>query len=102
MAVMDVQFMKLPGWGRAASYYFITSHTAEYPMRGGRRWSIWVSRAGSDQDSIGAAAGAPGLIRNPGVKEASQHNVHELRNKQKKLVVVLQEEIKNILDTGLL
>eukprot|EP00983_Pelagomonas_calceolata_P048254 1140982-Pelagomonas_calceolata.AAC.3 len=27
MAVLDVQFMKLPGWSCAASYFFITSHT---------------------------------------------------------------------------
>eukprot|EP00983_Pelagomonas_calceolata_P076412 1153411-Pelagomonas_calceolata.AAC.3 len=31
-AVLDVQFMKLPGWSCAASYSFITSHTAEYPI----------------------------------------------------------------------
>eukprot|EP00983_Pelagomonas_calceolata_P058694 1145601-Pelagomonas_calceolata.AAC.1 len=28
MAVLDVQFMKLSGWSCAASYNFITSHTA--------------------------------------------------------------------------
>eukprot|EP00983_Pelagomonas_calceolata_P134698 1162085-Pelagomonas_calceolata.AAC.5 len=26
--------MELPGWSCAASYFFITSHTAEYPMGG--------------------------------------------------------------------
>eukprot|EP00983_Pelagomonas_calceolata_P067065 1149340-Pelagomonas_calceolata.AAC.1 len=50
--------MKLPGWSCAASYFFITSHTAEYPM------------ARSDQDSIRTAGGASILIRNAGVKEA--------------------------------
>eukprot|EP00983_Pelagomonas_calceolata_P046393 1140139-Pelagomonas_calceolata.AAC.2 len=61
--------MKLPGWSCAASNFFITSHTGEYPMRGGSRWYILVSRARSDQDSIRAARGASGLIRNAGVKE---------------------------------
>eukprot|EP00983_Pelagomonas_calceolata_P055875 1144345-Pelagomonas_calceolata.AAC.1 len=41
MVFLDVQFTKLPGWGCAASYFFITSHTAEYSMRRGSRWSIW-------------------------------------------------------------
>eukprot|EP00983_Pelagomonas_calceolata_P021761 681885-Pelagomonas_calceolata.AAC.1 len=27
MAVLDVQFMKLPGWSCVAPYFFITSHT---------------------------------------------------------------------------
>eukprot|EP00983_Pelagomonas_calceolata_P062883 1147489-Pelagomonas_calceolata.AAC.8 len=61
--------MKLPGWSCAASY-FIPSHTAEYSMRGGSRWSIWVSRARSDQDGV-RAAGDSNLIRNTGVKEES-------------------------------
>eukprot|EP00983_Pelagomonas_calceolata_P078117 1154159-Pelagomonas_calceolata.AAC.2 len=69
MAVLDVQFTKLPGWSYAASYFFITFRTAEYLMRGGIRWSIWVSRARSDQDSIRAAGGASSLIRNAGVKK---------------------------------
>eukprot|EP00983_Pelagomonas_calceolata_P070996 1151010-Pelagomonas_calceolata.AAC.5 len=50
MAVSDVRFMKLPGWCSTASYFFNTSHTAEYPM------------ARSDQKSIGAAGGASSLI----------------------------------------
>eukprot|EP00983_Pelagomonas_calceolata_P127380 1161397-Pelagomonas_calceolata.AAC.5 len=29
--VLDVQFMKLPGWSCAASNFIITAHTAEYP-----------------------------------------------------------------------
>eukprot|EP00983_Pelagomonas_calceolata_P047480 1140664-Pelagomonas_calceolata.AAC.1 len=49
--------MELPGWSCAASYYFITSHAAEYPM------------ARTDQDSFRAAGGAFSLIRNTGVKE---------------------------------
>eukprot|EP00983_Pelagomonas_calceolata_P034771 1089385-Pelagomonas_calceolata.AAC.1 len=53
MAVLDVQFMKLPGWSSAAFYYFITSYTAEYPMWGGSRWSIWVSRAGVTKIALG-------------------------------------------------
>eukprot|EP00983_Pelagomonas_calceolata_P049560 1141565-Pelagomonas_calceolata.AAC.1 len=32
VAVLDVQFMKFPGWSCAASYFFITSHTEKYPM----------------------------------------------------------------------
>eukprot|EP00983_Pelagomonas_calceolata_P048492 1141062-Pelagomonas_calceolata.AAC.1 len=32
MAVLDVQFKKLPGWSCIASYFFITSHIAEHPM----------------------------------------------------------------------
>eukprot|EP00983_Pelagomonas_calceolata_P032164 1009807-Pelagomonas_calceolata.AAC.1 len=36
--------MKLPGWSCAASYFFITSRTAEHPI-GGSGWSICVSRA---------------------------------------------------------
>eukprot|EP00983_Pelagomonas_calceolata_P076989 1153674-Pelagomonas_calceolata.AAC.1 len=63
MAVLDVQLMKLPGWSCAASYFFITSHTAEYP----------VSRARSGQDSIGAAGGASSLIRNTGVEEVGRY-----------------------------
>eukprot|EP00983_Pelagomonas_calceolata_P080658 1155238-Pelagomonas_calceolata.AAC.1 len=62
MAVLDVQFMKLPGWSYAASYFFITSHTAEYSM------------ARSDQDSIRAARGASSLIRNIGNKEVWRYN----------------------------
>eukprot|EP00983_Pelagomonas_calceolata_P050549 1142020-Pelagomonas_calceolata.AAC.2 len=58
MAVFYVQFMKLPGWSCAASYFFITSHTAEFPM------------ARSDQDSVRAAGVASSLIRNTGVKKA--------------------------------
>eukprot|EP00983_Pelagomonas_calceolata_P022374 703718-Pelagomonas_calceolata.AAC.1 len=27
MAVLDIQFTKLPGWSCAASYFFMTSHT---------------------------------------------------------------------------
>eukprot|EP00983_Pelagomonas_calceolata_P059882 1146117-Pelagomonas_calceolata.AAC.2 len=46
-----LQGTRLPG-GSCAASYFIMSHTAEYPMCGGSRWSIWVSRARSDQDSI--------------------------------------------------
>eukprot|EP00983_Pelagomonas_calceolata_P111729 1159813-Pelagomonas_calceolata.AAC.17 len=61
------QASQLLCWSCAASYYFITSHTAEYPMWGGRRWSIWVNRARSDQDCIRAAGGASSLIRNAGV-----------------------------------
>eukprot|EP00983_Pelagomonas_calceolata_P035227 1101718-Pelagomonas_calceolata.AAC.1 len=57
MAVLDVQFMELPGWSCAASSFFITSHTAEYPM------------ARSDQNSIGAAGVVSSLIRNVWVKE---------------------------------
>eukprot|EP00983_Pelagomonas_calceolata_P035509 1110799-Pelagomonas_calceolata.AAC.1 len=34
------QFMNLPGWSSAASYFFHTSHTEEHPMSGGSRWSI--------------------------------------------------------------
>eukprot|EP00983_Pelagomonas_calceolata_P020305 640693-Pelagomonas_calceolata.AAC.1 len=58
MAALNVQFMKLPGWSCAALYFFISSHTAEYPM------------ARSDQDGIGAAAAglASSLIRNAGFK----------------------------------
>eukprot|EP00983_Pelagomonas_calceolata_P057767 1145210-Pelagomonas_calceolata.AAC.1 len=62
MAVLDVQFLKLPGWSCAASSYFITSHTAEYPM------------ARSDQDSIEVAGGVSSLIRNAGVKEVGRYN----------------------------
>eukprot|EP00983_Pelagomonas_calceolata_P059569 1145969-Pelagomonas_calceolata.AAC.2 len=50
MAVLDVQFLKLPGWSCAASYFFITSHTAEYPI-------------------IRAAGVLSRLMRNTGVKE---------------------------------
>eukprot|EP00983_Pelagomonas_calceolata_P080120 1155008-Pelagomonas_calceolata.AAC.1 len=57
MAVLDVQFMILPGWSCAASYFFIASHTAEYLM------------ARSDQDSIRAAGGTSSLNRNARVKE---------------------------------
>eukprot|EP00983_Pelagomonas_calceolata_P066749 1149196-Pelagomonas_calceolata.AAC.4 len=57
MAVMDVQFTKLPGWSCVASYFFITSHAAEYSM------------ARSDQNSIRAAGGASSLVRNAGVKK---------------------------------
>eukprot|EP00983_Pelagomonas_calceolata_P100432 1158566-Pelagomonas_calceolata.AAC.7 len=32
MAVLDVQFMKLPGWSCAAPCLSVTSHIAEYPM----------------------------------------------------------------------
>eukprot|EP00983_Pelagomonas_calceolata_P073041 1151981-Pelagomonas_calceolata.AAC.8 len=31
LPVLDVQFMELPGWSCASSYFFITSRTAEYP-----------------------------------------------------------------------
>eukprot|EP00983_Pelagomonas_calceolata_P017493 547586-Pelagomonas_calceolata.AAC.1 len=62
MAVLDVQFMKLSGWSCAASYYFITPHTVEYPM------------ARSAQDSIRAAGGASSLTRNAGVKEVGRYN----------------------------
>eukprot|EP00983_Pelagomonas_calceolata_P045281 1139654-Pelagomonas_calceolata.AAC.2 len=61
MAVLDVQIMKLPGWSCDASYFFITSHTAEHPAR-------------SDRDSTRAAGGASSLIRNAGVKEAGRYN----------------------------
>eukprot|EP00983_Pelagomonas_calceolata_P045013 1139522-Pelagomonas_calceolata.AAC.4 len=57
MAVLDVQFMKLPGCRCAASYFFITSHTAEHPM------------ARSDQDSVRAAGVAISLNVENGVKE---------------------------------
>eukprot|EP00983_Pelagomonas_calceolata_P135349 1162146-Pelagomonas_calceolata.AAC.6 len=55
MAILDVQFMKLPGWRCAAPYLFVTSHTAEYPM--------------IDQDSIRATGVASSLIRNTVIKE---------------------------------
>eukprot|EP00983_Pelagomonas_calceolata_P134317 1162050-Pelagomonas_calceolata.AAC.4 len=53
-------FMNFPGWSCAASYFFITSHTAEYPM------------ASSDQDNIRAAGGASSLLRNARVKEVGR------------------------------
>eukprot|EP00983_Pelagomonas_calceolata_P056782 1144760-Pelagomonas_calceolata.AAC.1 len=62
MAVLDVQFTKLPGWSCDASYFFIASHTAEYSM------------ASSDQDSIGTAGGASSLIRNARAKEVERYN----------------------------
>eukprot|EP00983_Pelagomonas_calceolata_P119062 1160565-Pelagomonas_calceolata.AAC.1 len=55
MAALDAQFMKLPGWSCAASYFFITSHTAEYPM------------ARTDQDSIRTAEGASSMTKITGV-----------------------------------
>eukprot|EP00983_Pelagomonas_calceolata_P124440 1161106-Pelagomonas_calceolata.AAC.11 len=55
----DVQFMKLPGWIYAASYFIITSHTAEHPT------------TRSDHDSIRAAGGASSLSRNAGQPEMS-------------------------------
>eukprot|EP00983_Pelagomonas_calceolata_P132448 1161867-Pelagomonas_calceolata.AAC.1 len=69
--------MKLPGWSCAAPYFITSSHTAEYPMRGG-------SRARSDQDSIRAAGVALSLIRNAGVKEAWRYNtiINLLENMQ--------------------
>eukprot|EP00983_Pelagomonas_calceolata_P056242 1144500-Pelagomonas_calceolata.AAC.1 len=57
MAFLDVQFVELPGWVCAASYFFITSHIAEYLM------------ARSDQDSVRAAGVTSSLIRNTGIKE---------------------------------
>eukprot|EP00983_Pelagomonas_calceolata_P081398 1155550-Pelagomonas_calceolata.AAC.2 len=65
MTVLDVQFTKLPGWSRAASYFFIASHAAEYSM------------ARSDQDSIRSAGGASSLIRNAGVEEVGSLNLRE-------------------------
>eukprot|EP00983_Pelagomonas_calceolata_P067770 1149611-Pelagomonas_calceolata.AAC.2 len=47
--------MKLPDWSFAASYLFVTSHNAEYPMWGGSKWPNWVIGARSDQDSKWAA-----------------------------------------------
>eukprot|EP00983_Pelagomonas_calceolata_P056191 1144478-Pelagomonas_calceolata.AAC.1 len=32
MVILDVQFMKLPGWSCAASYFIVMSHTADYSM----------------------------------------------------------------------
>eukprot|EP00983_Pelagomonas_calceolata_P084053 1156285-Pelagomonas_calceolata.AAC.3 len=64
MAVLDVRNMKLPGWSCAASYFFIKSQTAEYPM------------AMSDQGGIRAAGGACSLIRNAGVKELPEVHLH--------------------------
>eukprot|EP00983_Pelagomonas_calceolata_P072089 1151540-Pelagomonas_calceolata.AAC.1 len=61
IAFWGVKFKKLPGWSCAASY-FITSHTAEYPM------------ARSDQDSIRAAGVASSSIRNAEVKEEGRCN----------------------------
>eukprot|EP00983_Pelagomonas_calceolata_P130283 1161671-Pelagomonas_calceolata.AAC.22 len=49
--------MKLPGWSCAASYFFITTHTAEYLM------------ARNYQGTVRAAGVASSLIRNTGVKE---------------------------------
>eukprot|EP00983_Pelagomonas_calceolata_P018888 593922-Pelagomonas_calceolata.AAC.1 len=63
MAVLDVQITKLPGWSCAASYFFITSHTAENSM------------ARSDKESSRAAGGASSLIRNAGVKEVGRYNM---------------------------
>eukprot|EP00983_Pelagomonas_calceolata_P030462 955906-Pelagomonas_calceolata.AAC.1 len=54
--------MKLPGWSCAASYFFMTSHTAEFPM------------ARSDQGNVGAAGFASSLIRNARVKEVGKYN----------------------------
>eukprot|EP00983_Pelagomonas_calceolata_P058606 1145562-Pelagomonas_calceolata.AAC.1 len=62
MAVLDVQFTKLPDWSCAASHFFKASHIAEYSM------------AKSDQDCIGAAGGTSSLIRNAGVKELGRCN----------------------------
>eukprot|EP00983_Pelagomonas_calceolata_P106547 1159242-Pelagomonas_calceolata.AAC.2 len=62
VTVLDVQFMKLPGWIIAASYFFTASHTVEYPM------------ARSDQNSIRVAGGVPSLIRNAVAKEVWRHN----------------------------
>eukprot|EP00983_Pelagomonas_calceolata_P082268 1155872-Pelagomonas_calceolata.AAC.1 len=70
--------MKLPGWSCAASYFFIMSHTAEYPM------------ARSDQDSIRAPGGAPILIRNAGVKE-------EWRNVRQALTSVCRQATQVVL-----
>eukprot|EP00983_Pelagomonas_calceolata_P057967 1145306-Pelagomonas_calceolata.AAC.1 len=57
---------------------FLLLHYASYcgvhDMRGSR-WSIWVSRARSDQDSISAAGGASSLIRNAGVKEVGRKQI---------------------------
>eukprot|EP00983_Pelagomonas_calceolata_P015843 502263-Pelagomonas_calceolata.AAC.1 len=72
MAVLDVQSMIYYGWSCAASYCFITFHTAEYPMSGGSMWSVKVCRARSDQDSVRAAGVASSLIRKTGVKEAGR------------------------------
>eukprot|EP00983_Pelagomonas_calceolata_P102066 1158761-Pelagomonas_calceolata.AAC.4 len=52
MAVLDVQFMKLSGWSCAASHLFVTPRIAEYPMRGGSRWSIGRSDQGSTRASL--------------------------------------------------
>eukprot|EP00983_Pelagomonas_calceolata_P012131 388663-Pelagomonas_calceolata.AAC.1 len=72
MVVLDVQIVKLPGLSCAAPYLLVTSHTAEYPMRRGSMWSIRVSRARSDQDSIRAAGVTSSLIRNAGAKEKKE------------------------------
>eukprot|EP00983_Pelagomonas_calceolata_P055543 1144196-Pelagomonas_calceolata.AAC.8 len=55
MAVLDVQFMELPGWSCAAPYNFVFLTTY---------LSFW-----SDQDCVRAAGVASCLIRNTGVKE---------------------------------
>eukprot|EP00983_Pelagomonas_calceolata_P134672 1162082-Pelagomonas_calceolata.AAC.3 len=66
----------VPGWSCVASsapYLFVTSHIAEYPMRGGTKWSIRVSRARSDQDSVRAAEVVPALIRNARNNKVTLH-----------------------------
>eukprot|EP00983_Pelagomonas_calceolata_P057556 1145118-Pelagomonas_calceolata.AAC.1 len=40
---------------------------------GGRRWSIWVSKARSDHNSVKAAGGASSLIRNTGSNEVLRY-----------------------------
>eukprot|EP00983_Pelagomonas_calceolata_P038841 1136941-Pelagomonas_calceolata.AAC.1 len=58
MAVLDVHFMKYPGWSCAAPCLFVT-----------------FSRARNDQDSARAGGVASSLIRNTGVKEVEKrHN----------------------------
>eukprot|EP00983_Pelagomonas_calceolata_P080336 1155104-Pelagomonas_calceolata.AAC.4 len=56
--------MKLPSWSHngCAPYFFITSHTAEYPIR-----------ARSDQDGVRAAGAACSLIKYTGIKEVGRH-----------------------------
>eukprot|EP00983_Pelagomonas_calceolata_P018192 570067-Pelagomonas_calceolata.AAC.1 len=58
MAVLDVQFMKLPGWSCAAPYLFITFHTEEYRCEG--RGGGLLGLAGQGVTKIASPWEAPG------------------------------------------
>eukprot|EP00983_Pelagomonas_calceolata_P043504 1138926-Pelagomonas_calceolata.AAC.11 len=77
--------MKFPGWSCTASYYFITSHTAEYlpgfsDVKGEQVVHLGQQSEGKESLLIMVTkitlrdGGASSLIRNAGVKEVGRYN----------------------------